>query len=129
MPDEVFSSKAMGDGVVIFPSGNVLYSPIEGEIRMIFPSKHAIGIVASDGIEILIHVGVDTVNLEGKPFRLHCKQGDIVKQGQKLMEIDITSIEKEGYSSAIAMVCTKETTFEMLCNGKVEKETPIIKIR
>ena len=90
-PDEIFAQKMMGDGVVIFPTENILAAPIDGEITMIFPTKHALGIKSNDGIEILIHVGLDTVKLEGKPFNLFVTEGQKVKQGDKLMEIDFAN--------------------------------------
>ena len=88
-PDEIFAQKMMGDGIVIFPTENILVAPVSGKITMIFPSKHAIGIKTSDDVEILIHIGLDTVKLEGKPFTLLVNEGQEVKQGDKLMEIDL----------------------------------------
>ena len=127
-PDEIFAQKMMGDGIVIFPTDNILVAPIAGQITMIFPSKHAIGIKTNDGVEILIHIGLDTVKLEGKPFTLFVSEGQIVKQGDKLMEIDFKMIEEAGYSTATPMVITSKNKFEIINLGDNELNQEIIKL-
>ncbi len=123
-PDEIFAQKMMGDGIVIFPTENILVAPVSGKITMIFPSKHAIGIKTSDDVEILIHIGLDTVKLEGKPFTLLVNEGQEVKQGDKLMEIDFEMIEKAGYSSATPVIITSQNRFEIISmgNNKINQE-------
>lgn len=127
-PDEIFAHKMMGDGVVIFPTENILVAPVDGQITMIFPSKHAIGIKTEDGVEILIHIGLDTVKLEGKPFTLLVSEGQMVKQGEKLMEIDFKMIEKAGCSTATPMVITSQNQFEIISLGDNQINQKIIKI-
>lgn len=127
-PDEIFAQKMMGDGIVIFPSENILVAPIDGEITMIFPTKHALGIKNSDGLEILIHIGLDTVKLEGKPFTLFVNEGQKVKQGDKLMEIDFKMIEEAGYSTATPLVITSKNKFEIIGNDEVTTNQEIIKL-
>lgn len=127
-PDEIFAQKMMGDGIVIFPTDNILVAPVAGQITMIFPSKHAIGIKTNDGVEILIHIGLDTVKLEGKPFTLFVSEGQIVKQGDKLMEIDFKMIEEAGYSTATPMVITSKNKFEIINLGDNELNQEIIKL-
>lgn len=127
-PDEIFAQKMMGDGVVIFPTENILVAPVDGQITMIFPSKHAIGIKTEDGVEILIHIGLDTVKLEGKPFTLLVSEGQMVKQGEKLMEIDFKMIEKAGCSTATPMVITSQNQFEIISLGDNQINQKIIKI-
>lgn len=127
-PDEIFAQKMMGDGIVIFPSENILVAPIDGEITMIFPTKHALGIKNSDGLEILIHIGLDTVKLEGKPFTLFVNEGQKVKQGDKLMEIDFKMIEEAGYSTATPLVITSKNKFEIIGNDEVSTNQEIIKL-
>lgn len=127
-PDEIFAQKMMGDGVVIFPTENILAAPVAGQITMIFPSKHAIGIKTDDGVEILIHIGLDTVKLEGKPFTLLVSEGQMVKQGDKLMEIDFKMIEKAGCSTATPMVITSQNQFEIINLGDKQINQKIIKI-
>lgn len=127
-PDEIFAQKMMGDGVVIFPTENILAAPVAGQITMIFPSKHAIGIKTDDGVEILIHIGLDTVKLEGKPFTLLVSEGQMVKQGDKLMEIDFKMIEEAGCSTATPMVITSQNQFEIINLGDKQINQKIIKI-
>jgi len=98
--DQVFSSKIMGDGFAVIPKGKSICSPINGKVTMIFPTKHAIGLKTSDGQDVIIHVGVNTVELNGHGFSVFVKEGDIVKQGQKLIELD----EDIFHNSAIDLV-------------------------
>ena len=88
-PDEAFAEKMMGDGYVVFPSEGVVYAPEDCEISFVFPSKHALGLRTEDGLEYLLHIGVDTVKLEGKGFEVFVQENDKVKKGDKLMEFDI----------------------------------------
>jgi PTS system D-glucosamine-specific IIC component len=83
-PDQVFSSKMVGDGLAIIPKDNIVYSPVNGTIAQLFPTKHAIGIIDENGIELLIHVGIDTVELKGQGFEAFVEKGDTVKRGQIL---------------------------------------------
>lgn len=104
--DEAFASKGMGDGVgIIAEEGNV-YAPFSGSIEALFPTGHAVGL-AADGVEILIHIGINTVELDGKGFHAHVKQGDIVKKGDLLVTFDQELIEKEGYDPIIIVVLTQ----------------------
>lgn len=127
-PDEIFAQKMMGDGVVIFPTNNCLTAPVTGTITMIFPTKHALGIKSDDGVELLIHVGLDTVKLEGKPFNLLVSEGQRVNQGDKLMEIDFKMIEEAGYPTATPVVLTSQNSFEIVSQGDVELNQTIIKL-
>lgn len=127
-PDEIFAQKMMGDGVVVFPSENTLVAPIDGTITMIFPTKHALGIKSDDGVELLIHVGLDTVKLEGKPFELLVNEGQRVKQGDKLMEIDFKMIEEAGCPTATPMVITSQNQFEIINSGEIQLNQEIIKL-
>ncbi len=102
--DEGFAQKMMGDGYVIEPTDNVVCSPVSGIITNIFPTKHAISIETVACEEILIHIGIDTIKLNGEGFNLLCKQGDRVKAGQKLIEFDIEKIKKEGYGTEVIVV-------------------------
>jgi beta-glucoside PTS system EIICBA component len=95
--DKVFASLALGKGVVIMPTEGKLYSPVDGVATTVFKTLHAIGIVTEAGAEILIHVGINTVKLEGKYFTSHVLQNDKIKKGQLLLEFDIDAITKEGF--------------------------------
>lgn len=86
--DYLFSKKLMGNGAAIVPSDNTVYSPADGEINLIYETKHAIGIKTCDGIQILIHIGLDTARLQGKGFTLYVSQGDTVKKGEKILSFD-----------------------------------------
>lgn len=96
-PDEAFASGALGKGVVVVPTEGKLYAPADGEITVFFPTGHAIGMKTDNGAEILIHVGMDTVKLDGKCFTTKAKQGDKVKKGDLLLEFDIAGIKEAGY--------------------------------
>ena len=104
--DETFKNKILGDGVAVIPSAGKVYAPTDGKIISIFDTKHAICFASNYGTEILIHIGVDTVNLKGKYFTTHVKTGDIVKKGQLLIEFDKDNIAKAGYDTVIPMLFT-----------------------
>lgn len=104
--DEAFASGALGEGLVIEPTEGKLYAPFDGEIVTFFPTGHAIGLKSTAGVELLIHVGVDTVKLNGEGFSPKAKQGDHVKTGDLLLEFDITKIKAAGYSIASPVIVT-----------------------
>lgn len=111
VPDQVFSSGAMGKGIAIDPENGELIAPADGEITTIFPTGHAVGITTKDGIEILIHIGMDTVELEGEGFETFVNQGDQVKAGDLLVRFDIEKIKAAGYSTITPIVITNTDTF------------------
>lgn len=104
--DEVFASETLGKGCLILPDNGNVYAPVNGTVCSLFPTKHAIGLISEDGVEILLHIGINTVSLEGKYFKEKVKQGDSVKAGQLLLSFDKDAIEKEGYSTEIPVVIT-----------------------
>ncbi|WP_195604154.1 beta-glucoside-specific PTS transporter subunit IIABC [Clostridium tyrobutyricum] len=108
--DEAFSKGALGDGIAIEPTEGKVVSPVDGIITTLFPTGHAIGITSDNGVEILIHVGMDTVELEGKYFTPKVKQGERIKRGQELLEFDMKAIEEEGYSVITPVVITNSST-------------------
>lgn len=114
--DEVFSSKALGDGFAIEPKQGAVYSPIAGEVSMVFPTLHAIGLKAKNGVEILIHIGVDTVKLEGKGFKVFVRQGQKIKIGDKLLEFDIEEIKNKVPSTDIIVVFSSGEICEIITN-------------
>ena len=105
-PNEAFSSKAMGDGYMVIPADGQVLAPEDGEVLFVFPSKHAIGLKTGDGMEYLLHIGVDTVKLDGKGFETFVKDGQKVKKGQKLMEFDLEYIRANAASEACMAVFT-----------------------
>ena len=104
--DEAFSSGVLGKGVAILPEEGVLYAPADGVISVFFPTGHAVGMTTDHGVELLMHVGMDTVQLEGKGFRPLAADGDRVKKGQKLLEFDIAQIKEAGYSLVTPVLVT-----------------------
>lgn len=109
--DAAFAQGALGKGVAIIPSIGEMRAPVTGEVTTLFPSLHAVGITSDNGVEILIHVGLDTVQLEGKHFKANVKQGDSVKQGDLLVEFDIDAIKKEGYSVETPVIITNTNDY------------------
>lgn len=118
--DGVFASKAMGDGIVITPSDGNLYSPVDGEVMLVFPTKHAIGLKADNGAELLIHIGMDTVSLKGKPFEVLVKQGDKIKAGQLLVKVDLDQIRDAGLSIETPVIITNQKPFTLKNTGEVK---------
>ena len=129
--DETFASEMMGKGVAIKPVDGKVVSPINGIVQTIFKTKHAIGLKSEDGTEILIHIGMDTVQLEGKHFKAYVKDGDKVKIGDTLIEFDTEAIEKEGYELTTPVIVTNTNDYlEVLARGvkKVNTGDAIISI-
>ncbi|WP_058486553.1 glucose PTS transporter subunit IIA [Defluviitalea phaphyphila] len=106
VPDQVFAGKMMGDGYAIIPKDNKVYAPIDGKIEVLFPTKHAIAIKTSEGLEVLIHIGIDTVNLKGEGFIAYVNQGDTVKKGDLLLEFDTAIIKEKAKSHITPVVLT-----------------------
>ena len=109
--DEAFACGALGKGIAIMPTEGKVVAPADGVLTTFFPTGHAMGITTNNGAEILIHVGMDTVKLEGKHFTLKAKQGDTIKKGQTLLEFDINAIEKEGYSLITPVIITNSENY------------------
>ena len=109
--DEVFASGVTGKGVAIVPTNNVVISPVEGTVSVLFPSKHAVGITTKDGVELLVHIGLNTVMLNGEGFTAFVKQGDKVVCGQKLLEFDKEFILSKGYSLQSPVLVTNADQF------------------
>lgn len=107
VPDQVFSEKMMGDGIAIKPSQGEVRAPFNGKVQMIFPTKHAIGLVSDSGLELLIHIGLDTVKLNGEGFTLHVEEGQEVKQGDLLISFDLDYIRKHAKSDITPIIVTQ----------------------
>ncbi|OOM73946.1 PTS transporter subunit IIABC [Clostridium sp. BL-8] len=106
VPDEVFASKIMGDGAAIVPSDGNVIAPADGVISFVFPSKHAVGLTTTDGLELLIHIGIDTVKLDEKAFETYVEEGDKVKTGDKMLSFDLEFIKNNAPSIASPCICT-----------------------
>ncbi|URZ16424.1 beta-glucoside-specific PTS transporter subunit IIABC [Clostridium felsineum] len=109
--DEAFSSEAMGKGIAIEPSEGKVVAPFDGTVVSLFPTKHAIGLLSDNGVELLIHIGLDTVELEGKYFRAYVEQGQAVKRGQILLTFDLDKIKEEEYISQVPIIITNTPNY------------------
>ncbi|ANX14281.1 PTS glucose transporter subunit IIA [Fictibacillus arsenicus] len=114
VPDPTFSQKMMGDGIAIEPTEGVVVSPVDGEIVQFFHTKHAIGIQSESGAEILIHVGLETVNMNGEGFEGHVNVGDKVKAGDKLLTFNLDLIKEKAASTVTPIVITNGDAVESL---------------
>ncbi|KFZ41964.1 PTS glucose transporter subunit IIA [Anoxybacillus flavithermus] len=106
VPDPVFAQKMMGDGFAIEPTDGVVVSPIHGEVVQVFPTKHAVGLRSDEGLEILIHVGIDTVHMHGEGFEAYVKAGDRVKVGDLLLSFDLALVQQKAESPLTPVVIT-----------------------
>ncbi|HEK9107677.1 TPA: PTS beta-glucoside transporter subunit IIBCA [Streptococcus equi subsp. zooepidemicus] len=124
VPDETFSSKLLGEGLAILPNEEYVYAPFDGEVITLFPTKHAIALKNAKGVDVLIHVGIDTVELKGQGFEQLVKAGDAVKQGQPLLRVDLELIGSKGYSLVTPFVVTNSSEqLEIIVNDNKEHIT------
>lgn len=112
--DAVFSQKILGDGAAIIPSEGKVYAPVNGTVSTVFDTKHAIGLLSEDGVELLIHIGIDTVNLEGKHFTAHVESGQKIKKGDLLVSFDQEMIQREGYDTVTPVLITNTAEFHSI---------------
>ena len=120
--DPVFSSGVMGEGVVIEPSQGELVSPVNGTVTVLFPTKHAVGIVSEEGVEMLMHIGMDTVSLDGKGFEAHVEQGDKVVVGQQLISFDMNVIKEAGLVTETPVIITNQDDFQADVEGDLPRD-------
>ncbi|EGO5029021.1 PTS glucose transporter subunit IIA [Enterococcus faecalis] len=125
--DDVFASKMLGDGVAIIPTKGELYAPIAGTVTMVYNTKHALGMQTVDGTEILFHIGLDTVNLDGKYFESFVREGQAVRQGELMIKFNLEEIQKAGFDSTTIIVITepKNAVLTILGDKQVTKEEKI----
>lgn len=124
--DEGFSSKIMGDGVAVIPEESIVKAPVDGKVTMIFETGHAFGMEADNGMEILVHIGVDTVNENGKGFTVLKKAGKHVKKGTPIVELELAAL-KEKYDMSTMVIITNGKTLTKTALHKVADEnTPIL---
>ncbi|GAB6257001.1 MULTISPECIES: PTS sugar transporter subunit IIA [Bacillaceae] len=132
VPDPVFSGKMMGDGIAILPEEGLVVSPIDAEVIQVFHTKHALGLRTKHGIELLIHIGLETVNLNGEGFEVHVAEGQNVKAGDKLVTFDIDFLKSKAPSIVTPIVITNGELVEKLektnsTQAKI-KETQIMSV-
>lgn len=130
--DQAFASEELGKGVGITAKKDVadVCAPISGEVSALFPTLHAVGITTEKGVEILIHIGVDTVNLEGRGFEAYVEQGQKVKRGEPLVSVQFGKLEDEGYDMTVMMVIGNTEDYkEVICNtGACDSEKEVVKL-
>ena len=119
--DPVFSEKMMGDGFAIVPANGSVVSPVDGEIMNVFPTKHAIGIKSKQGYEILIHVGLETVNLKGEGFTVLVKEGDHISKGTEILTFDLDYIKNSAPSTVTPVIFTNAANITLKKQGAVKQ--------
>jgi sugar PTS system EIIA component len=133
VPDPTFAQKMMGDGIAIEPTEGVVVSPVDGEIVQFFHTKHAIGIQSEAGAEILIHVGLETVSMNGEGFEGHVNVGDKVKAGDKLLSFDLKLIKEKAASTVTPIVITNGDAVESLdkraASEATKGETSLLQVK
>lgn len=123
VPDPVFAEKMMGEGIAIEPSDGIVVAPFDGEIIQLFPTKHAIGMKGESGLEILIHIGLETVALKGEGFETFIQQGDHVKMGDKLITFELDVIKEKASSTITPIIMTKGDAIESF---KITDDTTVV---
>lgn len=121
--DPVFSQKMMGDGYGFRPTDGNIYSPVDGRVSMVPDTKHGIGISTTDGLEILIHMGIDTVELKGEPFEILVTEGDEIKAGQKLATMDLDKIKDAGKATTTMVIVTNSNDLNLSADSKIGEKT------
>ena len=129
--DPVFAGELVGKGTMIIPSEGKLYAPADGNISMLADTGHAVGITCANGIDLLIHIGLDTVELEGRPFDIKVNQGDNVKKGDLLLEFDIDQIKANEKSTQSPVIITNPDDYEIniLKTGLIKQADELIEIK
>lgn len=130
VPDDTFASKVLGDGVAIEPTEGKVYAPFSGTVSMVFDTGHAIGLKSDDGMDLLIHVGINTVELQGKHYTVHAQNGQRIKRGDLLIEFDIEAIKKAGYSLVTPVIVANSDEYDTLStqNGTVTNDDIIMNV-
>ena len=133
VPDEVFAQKMMGDGIAIYPDNNIIVAPCDGKITAIMENtEHAVGITLANGVELLIHVGINTVELGGKFYTSHVTEGDRVRTGQVMLTFDMEKIKEAGYDVTTPMIVTNSDDYQeirILKTGNVTKQDAVLEIK
>lgn len=132
VPDPTFSEEMVGKGVAIIPEGKEIYSPVEGKITTVFVTGHAVGITTKEGIDLLIHIGMDTVNLKGEGFEVKVKDGEQIKQGDLLLVADLDKLKEKGYRLETPIIICNPDQFKSFTYtepGNVKKGDVIMKVQ
>lgn len=130
--DDVFSQKMLGEGVAIIAENGDIAAPVNGTVSSVFPTNHAIGITSEDGLDVLIHIGIDTVELEGKGFHNFVKAGETVEKGDKLINVDFDYIKKAGYEGDVIMIITNSGEYSEIVTreeGNIDLEDVLMEVK
>ena len=130
--DGVFSEGMLGNGVAIEPNDGKVFAPFDGEVQMVYDTKHALGLISDSGVELLIHVGIDTVQLNGKYYDVKVQNGQKIKKGDLLVNVDIEGISEAGYRTVTPVIVTNSDDFSEInvtTNDNGDINTKIISIR
>ena len=111
VPDPTFAEEMIGKGVAIIPTDGKVAAPVSGTVSMVFPTNHAVGLVDENGVEVLVHIGIDTVSMNGEGFTGHVKQGDTVKAGDLMIEVDLDKVKEAGFNTIIPVIITNTPSF------------------
>ena len=128
IPDEGFSSGAMGDGAGVTPTKNIIIAPADGEVSFVFDTKHAIGFITDSGLELLLHIGIDTVKLQGEGFTVYVENGQHLRKGEKMMELDLAYLNEHAPSLCSPVLCTNledNQQVQLLASGEVKAGEPL----
>ena len=129
--DPVFSTKMMGDGFAVIPAAGEVRSPVSGKIVSVFDTKHAISIQTDNGLEVLVHLGIDTVELKGAPFKVYVNENDTIQAGDKIADMDLTALKAAGKDNSVMVIFTNSNSildFTISTNGKVNAGNEIGKV-
>lgn len=128
--DEMFASKMLGDGIAVEAADGTVYAPCDGTVSLLFPTKHAVGIKSADGVELLIHVGINTVQLDGEGFEAFVTQGDTVKKGDKLLKADLDFIREKGLNPQTMMIFPEAMNLDItpLSSENADENTAAVKV-
>ncbi|MEC3884452.1 PTS glucose transporter subunit IIA [Halobacillus sp. HZG1] len=132
VPDPVFSQKMMGEGIAVEPKDGEVLSPVEGTIVQLFPTKHAVGLETKSGAEILIHIGLETVAMDGEGFEAFVSQGDKVKVGDKLISFDLDLVKEKAKSTVTPIIVTNSDVFDVEVADDVDLDagsTPLLIVK
>ena len=131
--DETFSSGVLGQGIAVEPSEGIVYAPFDGVVSTIFPTLHAIGLTDATGaMDLLIHIGMDTVELNGEGYKAFCKEGDIIKKGDKLIEFDMGLIKSRGYDLTTPVLISNSQDFaeiRILKQGRIAHDESVLCVK
>ena len=118
--DPTFSEGILGQGAAVIPTGNQFFSPVDGTVNTVFPTGHPAALTSSDGVEVLLHIGLDTVKLNGKHFTIHVEEGQQIKKGDLLLEADLEQIKAAGYDTITPVIVCNTEEFAEIAMAEVQ---------